>query len=392
MKEGCPYFCRCPGYRADSYYSENSIDFRAKSGQPKSKDLKYKFSKEDHDCYTDEEEKEYNCRSLNCEEYKSGNSSQNDEDNVQSDFRRNIESKNNIRLQDLTPDLPLPDHWTKCGEHLTTVANEYRLLSDKLKSMQSLAEDESSNKNTGEKFTRTYPSGKEFTFEVKPAEEPSMRKSKGSCCECKECPLLSKTWGNMKSWGNGKESKILKSYNSLMKSKYLENASLNKKIDRQYSQRSIKCQETFKLSPTEKTPNQKSNNHFKGSEKKELNLHKMKSDHDRHDFEKKMSKDEKIKNKKKPESDINFPRIVKPGGESCKVNLRKILIYPPHGERGPPLTLYKKFSNIDCRIKGDATKGFRYNVTYKQKFVSQIWHPDDGASPFQKKENTTDYG
>ncbi|XP_033214151.1 uncharacterized protein LOC117171184 isoform X2 [Belonocnema kinseyi] len=390
LKANCSFFCRCPGYREHSYSSENSIDFLAKSGQPKNKDSKYKSSNENDYCYTDEERTEYNIRSLNCEKSKSGNSSQNNEDNVQSDFQRNINSTNNIRLQDLTPDLPLPGHWTKCGEHLTTVANEYRLLSDKLKSIQTLAEDKSSNKNTGEKFTRNYSSGKEFTFEVKPAEKASMQKSERSSCECKECPLLSKTWERIRSWGNGKESKILKSYNSLIKSKYLENAFLNKKIDRQCSQGSIKCQETFKLSPTEKTSNQKSKSHSKSLEKKELNLHKMKSYHDRHDFEKKMSKDKKIKNK--PECNINFPRIVKPGGESCKVNLKKILVYPPHGEQGPPLTLYKKFSNIDCRIKGDVTKGFRYKVTYKQKFMSPIWHPDNGTSPFRKKKNTTGYG
>ncbi|XP_018342078.1 PREDICTED: uncharacterized protein LOC108748415 [Trachymyrmex septentrionalis] len=56
-------------------------------------------------------------------------------------------------------------------------------------------------------------------------------------------------------------------------------------------------------------------------------------------------------------------------------NLDKIFIYPPRGENGPPLTLYKRSSNISCRVKGDADTGFRYSVTYVQKFVSPSWMP-----------------
>jgi len=58
-----------------------------------------------------------------------------------------------------------------------------------------------------------------------------------------------------------------------------------------------------------------------------------------------------------------------------KPSLEKILIYPPRGEIGPPLTLYKQSSNINCRVKGDVNTGFRYSVTYVQKFVSPSWMP-----------------
>lgn len=58
-----------------------------------------------------------------------------------------------------------------------------------------------------------------------------------------------------------------------------------------------------------------------------------------------------------------------------KPSLEKILIYPPRGEMGTPLTLYKQSSNINCRVKGDVNTGFRYNVTYVQKFVSPSWMP-----------------
>ena len=99
----------------------------------------------------------------------------------------------------------------------------------------------------------------------------------------------------------------------------------------------------------------------------------------------------------KKASELNsFPKIVKLKDKSGKLNLKNILIYPPDGEKGPPLVLYKKFSNIDCMIKGDATEGFRYKVTYKQKFINPIWHPKENSGrPFQKKgncRNSTDYG
>lgn len=58
-----------------------------------------------------------------------------------------------------------------------------------------------------------------------------------------------------------------------------------------------------------------------------------------------------------------------------KPSLEKILIYPPRGEIGPPLTLYKQSSNINCRVKGDVNTGFRYSMTYVQKFVSPSWMP-----------------
>lgn len=67
-------------------------------------------------------------------------------------------------------------------------------------------------------------------------------------------------------------------------------------------------------------------------------------------------------------------RLARPKYDRTK--LEKILIYPPQGETGLPLTLYKKSSNINCRVKGEANAGFRYTVTYVQKFVSPLWTPD----------------
>lgn len=88
------------------------------------------------------------------------------------------------------------------------------------------------------------------------------------------------------------------------------------------------------------------------------------------------------------------PRIAKCCGASRKTNLKKIFIYPPDGEEGPPLTLLKKSSDIYCTIVSDANNRFRYKVTYKQNFFSPAWCPVDRCCPRNSDEyrNTDDYG
>jgi len=82
-------------------------------------------------------------------------------------------------------------------------------------------------------------------------------------------------------------------------------------------------------------------------------------------------------------------RLGRPRHDRSKTNLNRILIYPPRGQVGPPLTLYKGSSNINCRVKGDADTGFRYSVTYVQKFVSPTWMP--GAPPEVETEGCEEY-
>ncbi|XP_076396110.1 uncharacterized protein LOC143265819 [Megachile rotundata] len=66
-------------------------------------------------------------------------------------------------------------------------------------------------------------------------------------------------------------------------------------------------------------------------------------------------------------SKIDRVKLAKPNG---RINLSKVLVYPPCGEEGPPLTLYKNVSSIRCAVRGNADVGFRYDVTYVQKFSS----------------------
>lgn len=80
-------------------------------------------------------------------------------------------------------------------------------------------------------------------------------------------------------------------------------------------------------------------------------------------------------------------RVVKPKDAYGKTNLKKILVYPPRGESGPPLTLYKNTSNIDCSVRGNTRDGFQYTVTYIQKFASPVWCvEEDELSSFSNAE------
>lgn len=85
-------------------------------------------------------------------------------------------------------------------------------------------------------------------------------------------------------------------------------------------------------------------------------------------------------------------RFGKPKHSRGKTSLEKILIYPPRGEVGPPLTLYKQSSNINCRVKGDVNTGFRYSVTYVQKFVSPSWMPSFSPETDEECGCSADYG
>nr|XP_034192456.1 uncharacterized protein LOC117609843 [Osmia lignaria] len=71
--------------------------------------------------------------------------------------------------------------------------------------------------------------------------------------------------------------------------------------------------------------------------------------------------------KKKPIDRSNI-RVAKPKDSWDRTNLNKVFVYPPSGEHGPPLTLYKNASSIRCAVRGNASDGFRYDVTYVQKF------------------------
>lgn len=301
-----------------------------------------------------------------------------------------------LNLSDLTPDIPMPKHWSQYGDHMTNVTNEYRQLLNNFKKIQSMALN-SNPRKLRKKFTRTYPSGKKFTFEVKPANDFNKGEHISYCCQSKNCPQLLRCLKK-----NMKKSSILDGYNNLVKSHAVrknnnKHFTTVKKIHTKGKLSDISsciCQrKTNKSKETFLTKNC----HLEG--KKIINSVSEKSSA----MDKNLNSEDNDKSvdkcgnvvMEKNRNDLrkfNFPRIVKTKGVLCRDSMRKIFIYPPNGEEGSPLTLNKKCSNIDCRIEGDSRNGFRYKVTYKQEFLSPVWYPEEKESPFRKKENTTEYG
>lgn len=53
------------------------------------------------------------------------------------------------------------------------------------------------------------------------------------------------------------------------------------------------------------------------------------------------------------------PRVVKPKDVLRRPTTRKMMIYPPEGQKGEPLTLSKRRSEIQCRVSGNEDTGFR---------------------------------
>lgn len=74
-----------------------------------------------------------------------------------------------------------------------------------------------------------------------------------------------------------------------------------------------------------------------------------------------------------------LPRVVKPEDSSGKFNIPKMFVYPPDEQQGTPLAVYKTSSFVNCSIKEKNNHGFKYYITYVQKYVSPIWRPDENA-------------
>ena len=70
-----------------------------------------------------------------------------------------------LKLKDLCPDVPPAEHWKDV--HLGRVTEEYRTLTARLRDMQSDAQKLEVSGHVRKRISRKYPSGKEFSFEVK---------------------------------------------------------------------------------------------------------------------------------------------------------------------------------------------------------------------------------
>ncbi|KAK2585931.1 hypothetical protein KPH14_010515 [Odynerus spinipes] len=289
-------------------------------------------------------------------------------------------------FQDLSPDVSLSDHWRKCKDRLKDFNEEYRKLSNDVKSIREIY---CSRDKARKKIDRCYqPTEKAFsTFEPKSSPKRTNSRSPGRLneipetdCDCTEflrdvspsaCP-----------------------YDRYARSFDRHDARLfesRKKLEKD----SMRKLENF--CDKVKAMNRAA---FDGKPKTNLESKTLNEDHPWCDCRREEESETTVQELWKPSKKSTWKewpagnsvdlRIIKPKRSSGKANLEKILIYPPEGAAGPPLTLLKNSSNISCQVKGDVDRGFRYNVTYVQKFISPSWRPLAECPDNTKRRNSHD--
>lgn len=386
---GCSKYCRC---------TENANDFIRLQREstcrpvPMSKRVNYTATtfcktlpKSIYSEDNDEGESEIN---LSMEE-----DSQNEDavcDNHALDIFDDVKTNNydeELDLRDLKPRISFLDD--RARRSSSEVTRPCRKLSNDLKSSQRGAME--ARTTLRRKITARYPAGKAFSFAIRTPGKPMSGDTSGlrydaakSTCDCKEPfhdPPAACSTGFCTCIGNG------------------ENTERNNSESRRISDKDIYCRCccscSSSISHNEKDPVKKlesfcekvkavnQNIFHKPSKSTCSNTRRINTQEYAH------SSDEQNQSEISTQGAIRRTRFIEREWlknpaclrlEKSKLshdgaNLEKIVIYPPRGESGPPLTLYKRSSNISCRVKGDADTGFRYSVTYVQKFVSPTWMP-----------------
>lgn len=315
-----------------------------------------------------------------------------------------------LDLRDLKPHMSFLDDRARRGS--SEVTRAYRKLSNDLKSSQREATE--ARTTLRRKITARYPAGKEFSFAIRTPGKPMSRDTSGlrydaakSTCDCKEpfhYPPAACSTGFCTCIENGENAER-------------NNSDLSRKISDKNIYCCCCCSCSSSTSHDEKDPVKKLESFCERVKAVNQDIfHKplkstcsntTKTNAQKYAYG---ASDEQNQSEFSTQGAIRRTRSIEREWlknaaclrlEKSKLshdgaNLEKILIYPPRGESGPPLTLYKRSSNISCRVKGDADTGFRYSVTYVQKFISPTWMP--GLSEVLSRETdkecdcSVDYG
>ncbi|KAH0560844.1 hypothetical protein KQX54_009161 [Cotesia glomerata] len=89
-----------------------------------------------------------------------------------------------------------------------------------------------------------------------------------------------------------------------------------------------------------------------------------------------------------------FPKIVKSEKSDGRGDVRKMFVYAPEGDdqsNSAPLTLYRTCSFVNCNIKNNNDQGYKYHLTYVQKYVSPTWKPNQSGDQ-NYSDSSSDYG
>ncbi|KMQ93335.1 hypothetical protein RF55_6568 [Lasius niger] len=301
---------------------------------------------------------------------------------ISDDVSRN-DCGDKIELEELKPHVSFPDDSAYQAPHgeSNKLTREYKLSNDLKNSREEAIE----TKMLRKKATRRYPSGKELSFETRrtPRKVASGNYSRlrhdaaESTCECKEpfhdppaacltgsCTCIGNN-GNAERSDNDSPRRISTVYCCCSSSSLYDETDPVKKLEsfcekvKAVNQNVLRKTSRSAFSNAARTNAQRYS--YGGSD--EQNRSEISTTRVSRSIEREWL------------TDPTRLRLGKPKHSRGKTSLERILIYPPRGEVGPPLTLYKQSSNINCQVKGDVNTGFRYSVTYVQKFVSPSWMP-----------------
>ncbi|XP_015127756.1 uncharacterized protein LOC107048842 [Diachasma alloeum] len=302
-----------------------------------------------------------------------------------------------LNLRDLRPTVAAPGDWRKYGEHLKKFSDEYRLLSSHLKSIRRELE---AAKKPGETFrkriTRRYPN-KEFSFEVRSTGDNSHRKNTSTCleperidrsCQCPNPQDLPKAITAMQPKFRRPDlsDPLCSCQKAAMRPKFLDSpeGSNHKNHRRQEGGKSkvFAC----KTSRCDCKPEAKAK-----AKSVAEDLDKIGDDNDKFDQKKLRRSRQKRRIRR---HDFSLPRIVPVNRDGRSRDENRMMIYPPKDQVGCPLTLYKSGSFVNCSVEQVDDVGFKYDVSYIQRYVSRPWQPGEYSEPDVKSDylSTDDYG
>ncbi|KAI4501112.1 hypothetical protein M0802_003915 [Mischocyttarus mexicanus] len=309
-----------------------------------------------------------------------------------------VDGSVDISQNDLSSKKPFLDHWDKCNERLKEVSKDYQILSNNLKVMRDIcyrSEKMNRRKATDEFYSRERDTSLVDEKILSPKRttdlrSPPVRRNEideiDDYCDCKE--LFRETLPSS-TCPYDRNEKSFKGFETRRDTRS------KKKLERD----SLKKLENFcdRVKATNRNIDNKLKENLEWSVKKDNRI----CQECRCDSETSLKelwkpvKKSTVRRKELPGgcggggNSVDL-RIVKPKNSYGKISLDNILIYPPDDDIGPPLTLFKNSSNINCQVKGDEDRGFRYKVTYVQKFISPTWKPAEIECPGNRSRHRRD--
>ncbi|XP_063973994.1 uncharacterized protein LOC135160847 [Diachasmimorpha longicaudata] len=285
-------------------------------------------------------------------------------------------------LQDHQPPVPPPNDRKKHDEHWKKINDNYRILSAHLKSIRREIEAvEKPAEIFRKKITGQY-TAKEISSDVRAREYNLDRKN---CWQSQRIDRSCQhpTRQNPPKAITAMQPKFPRSDHSEPPSSHQNDPRFSPSHLRKYGKnKDVPC----RISRCECKPESKPRTKLAVGE-----LEKIGGEH------RKFDRKNLRRNRQKPgirRHDFSLPRIVPVNKEGKGRDENRMMIYPPKDQVGCPLTLYKSGSFVNCSVEQVDDIGFKYDVSYVQRYVSRLWQPEEYSEHKINSDylSTDDYG